>query len=197
MNCQQCDNRKNLWICVICGFTGCGRYFSRHAVAHYEATRHPYSIEVASQRIWNYNGDSYAHSIIRKALMIENENSIVTKSMLMNKYVSEDVQSAHALTPLVETVNTMAWGRPSSNQKGDTSHASQQASTNQLQQELTHVERNVSIIESSSLTSHPSQQQQQPSQPMGSSSLDDKFVLEKIQSLIREYNHLLTSQLEE
>ena len=27
--------------------------------------------------------------------------------------------------------------------------------------------------------------------------LNDRFVLEKIQSLIREYNHLLTSQLEE
>ena len=65
-------------------------------MTHYEATRHPYSIEIASQRIWNYNGDSYAHSIIRKAFMMENENSIVAKSMLMNKYISEDVESVHA-----------------------------------------------------------------------------------------------------
>lgn len=75
---------------MICGYIGCGRYFSRHAVSHYEATRHPYSLEIASLRIWNYNGDNYAHSIIRTAfLMEENENSIGAKSGLMNKYVSE------------------------------------------------------------------------------------------------------------
>lgn len=81
---------------MICGYIGCGRYFSRHAVTHYEATRHPYSLEIASQRIWNYKGDSYAHSINRKAVITESNNSIGAKTSLINKYQSESLTSATA-----------------------------------------------------------------------------------------------------
>lgn len=96
LQCQECDNQQNLWICMICGYIGCGRYFSRHAVTHYEATRHPYSLEIASQRIWNYKGDSYAHSINRKAVITESNNSIGAKTSLINKYQSESLTSATA-----------------------------------------------------------------------------------------------------
>jgi BRCA1-associated protein len=43
---------------LTCGFVGCGRYSNKHSVAHFEHTRHPYSLELATLRVWDYcNGE--------------------------------------------------------------------------------------------------------------------------------------------
>ena len=65
LKCQSCDNTENLWLCLICGNIGCGRYQSRHAVTHFDVTQHTFTIELNSQRIWNYRGDFYVHRLIR------------------------------------------------------------------------------------------------------------------------------------
>jgi uncharacterized UBP type Zn finger protein len=36
LSCSECDNKQNLWICLICAYVGCGRYFKRHAVDHFD-----------------------------------------------------------------------------------------------------------------------------------------------------------------
>ena len=41
----------NLWICLICGSIGCGRYDSAHAYAHYEETSHCYAMDLSTQRV--------------------------------------------------------------------------------------------------------------------------------------------------
>jgi len=49
LKCDQCENRENVWICVVCAALGCGRYCSgRHAVKHFQATNHSFSLELAS-----------------------------------------------------------------------------------------------------------------------------------------------------
>lgn len=35
-----CTFKENLWACLVCGFIGCGRYYSRHAVAHSQLSKH-------------------------------------------------------------------------------------------------------------------------------------------------------------
>ena len=63
--CSVCASEANLWICLICGNIGCGRYDSAHAYAHYENTSHCYAMDIASQHVWDYAGDGYVHRLIQ------------------------------------------------------------------------------------------------------------------------------------
>ncbi|KAH2787223.1 hypothetical protein KXW38_004392 [Aspergillus fumigatus] len=63
--CSVCRSEVNLWICLICGNVGCGRYDGAHAFAHYKETSHAFAMDLASQRVWSYVGDAYVHRIIQ------------------------------------------------------------------------------------------------------------------------------------
>ncbi|EKG13130.1 Zinc finger UBP-type protein [Macrophomina phaseolina MS6] len=63
--CSVCGTSSNLWICLICGNIGCGRYDSAHAFQHYEATSHSYAMDIATQHVWDYAGDGYVHRLIQ------------------------------------------------------------------------------------------------------------------------------------
>jgi BRCA1-associated protein len=63
--CMDCSTTSNLWICLICGNVGCGRYGRAHAHAHYELTTHLYALELETQRVWDYAGDAYVHRLIQ------------------------------------------------------------------------------------------------------------------------------------
>ncbi|KAF9078193.1 BRCA1-associated protein 2-domain-containing protein [Rhodocollybia butyracea] len=64
-SCSACSSTANLWICLICGNVGCGRYGRAHAEAHYQSTTHLYALELETQRVWDYAGDGYVHRLIR------------------------------------------------------------------------------------------------------------------------------------
>jgi hypothetical protein len=93
-HCQACNLLNNIWVCMICSYTGCGRYSSQHAQKHYDESRHPFSLELASGRIWNYDRDTFAHiesdSMLRQpaALLFSNEQP----------YREMDLQSSAAAT---------------------------------------------------------------------------------------------------
>ncbi|KAJ3237478.1 hypothetical protein HDU81_009422 [Chytriomyces hyalinus] len=64
--CSRCPATSNLWICLVCGTVGCGRYESAHAANHYTANpSHVYALELETQRVWDYVGDGYVHRLIR------------------------------------------------------------------------------------------------------------------------------------
>lgn len=63
--CSVCGTSSNLWICLICGNIGCGRYDSAHAFQHYETTSHSYAMDIATQHVWDYAGDGYVHRLIQ------------------------------------------------------------------------------------------------------------------------------------
>ncbi|KAG9064012.1 hypothetical protein KI688_004126 [Linnemannia hyalina] len=63
--CAICGTTENLWICLICGHIGCGRYQEKHAYHHYYETSHLYALELESQRVWDYAGDGYVHRLIQ------------------------------------------------------------------------------------------------------------------------------------
>ncbi|KAG9156641.1 hypothetical protein Leryth_006612 [Lithospermum erythrorhizon] len=65
--CSVCGTLKNLWVCLICGFVGCGRYEKGHAIEHWRETQHHYSLELERQQIWDYVGDKYVHRLNPKA----------------------------------------------------------------------------------------------------------------------------------
>ncbi|KAK9458976.1 BRCA1-associated protein 2-domain-containing protein [Lipomyces oligophaga] len=63
--CSECGSEENLWICLICGNIGCGRYDEAHAFQHYMASDHVYAMDLESQRVWDYAGDGYVHRLIQ------------------------------------------------------------------------------------------------------------------------------------
>lgn len=63
--CSTCQSTENLWICLICGNIGCGRYQQAHAYQHFLETNHLYSLEIETQRVWDYAGDGYVHRLIQ------------------------------------------------------------------------------------------------------------------------------------
>ncbi|XP_020583536.1 BRCA1-associated protein [Phalaenopsis equestris] len=63
--CSVCGTSENLWICVICGSVGCGRYEDGHAIRHWKETQHCFSLELETQRVWDYVGDNYVHRLIQ------------------------------------------------------------------------------------------------------------------------------------
>ncbi|KAF8328404.1 uncharacterized protein EI90DRAFT_2974435 [Cantharellus anzutake] len=63
--CSSCSSTINLWICLICGNVGCGRYGQAHAFEHYTQTTHLYALELETQRVWDYAGDGYVHRLIQ------------------------------------------------------------------------------------------------------------------------------------
>ncbi|KAF2724776.1 zf-UBP-domain-containing protein, partial [Polychaeton citri CBS 116435] len=63
--CSVCTGASNLWVCLICGNIGCGRYDSAHAFAHYDETSHCYAMDINTQHVWDYAGDGYVHRLIQ------------------------------------------------------------------------------------------------------------------------------------
>ncbi|KAM7511526.1 hypothetical protein LguiB_010401 [Lonicera macranthoides] len=74
--CAVCGTLKNPWVCLICGFVGCGRYEEGHAIRHWNDSQHCYSLELETQQIWDYVGDKYVHRL--------NQSKIDAKSVSTN-----------------------------------------------------------------------------------------------------------------
>ena len=59
--CHQCEMTTTLWVCLTCGYVGCGRYTKKHAAQHFKERAHPYSLELATGRIWDYSNGKFVH----------------------------------------------------------------------------------------------------------------------------------------
>uniref|UniRef100_A0A915PZM3 BRCA1-associated protein n=1 Tax=Setaria digitata TaxID=48799 RepID=A0A915PZM3_9BILA len=81
--CSVCGKATDLWICLVCGNIGCGRYVEGHAYRHFEATSHTFTLEIGGERVWDYAGDNYVHRLIQSApdgKMVEYRRSGVSDS---------------------------------------------------------------------------------------------------------------------
>merc|ERR1719239_272045 len=61
--CMCCGSHDSLWICLICGNVGCGRYVGLHAYKHFQDTNHTYAMQLGTNRVWDYAGDNYVHRL--------------------------------------------------------------------------------------------------------------------------------------
>ncbi|CAG9533724.1 unnamed protein product [Cercopithifilaria johnstoni] len=65
--CSVCGRTTDLWICLVCGNIGCGRYVEGHAYRHFETTSHTFTLEIGGERVWDYAGDNYVHRLIQSS----------------------------------------------------------------------------------------------------------------------------------
>ncbi|XP_046805821.1 BRCA1-associated protein [Lucilia cuprina] len=63
--CMECEGTDSLWICLICGHVGCGRYQGAHAAAHYRATNHTFAMQLGTSSVWDYAGDNFVHRLFQ------------------------------------------------------------------------------------------------------------------------------------
>jgi len=64
-SCSECTSIESLWICLICGYIGCGRYVGGHAYNHFMETQHCYSMQLGNTRVWDYVGDNFVHRLLQ------------------------------------------------------------------------------------------------------------------------------------
>ena len=62
---MECEGTEALWICLICGHVGCGRYQGGHAANHYRTTNHTYAMQLGTNRVWDYAGDNFVHRLLQ------------------------------------------------------------------------------------------------------------------------------------
>ncbi|ODV61252.1 ubiquitin-specific protease UBP14 [Ascoidea rubescens DSM 1968] len=66
--CAYCDLNENLWLCLYCGFIGCGRQQfgglkgNSHALNHFNETNHPIAIKLGSLSLKENKADCYCYS---------------------------------------------------------------------------------------------------------------------------------------
>lgn len=63
--CMECEDKEGLWICLICGHVGCGRYQGGHANTHFRSTNHTYALQLGTNRVWDYVGDNFVHRLLQ------------------------------------------------------------------------------------------------------------------------------------
>ncbi|CDO96512.1 unnamed protein product [Kluyveromyces dobzhanskii CBS 2104] len=94
--CLECGETNNLWMCLICGHLGCGRYSSQHAIRHYEESNHCFAMDLTTKRVWDYAGDNYVHRIVQNEIdgkLVEVGESNTDSNVKKNKdYQLEYVQ---------------------------------------------------------------------------------------------------------
>jgi BRCA1-associated protein len=72
--CFKCDKTNDIWVCMICGKIGCGRYEGGHSLSHYSESCHNFSICLKDKIIWSYYTDNFVHRVPEKILYRSNSS---------------------------------------------------------------------------------------------------------------------------
>jgi len=103
--CYECTKTTDLWMCMICGNVGCGRYTEAHAYQHYEKTSHIFALQVGGKLVWDYASDNYVHRLIQDSTdgkMVEFDDSIDIEQKECEKISAIQLEYTCLLTSQLE-----------------------------------------------------------------------------------------------
>lgn len=134
LHCTACQLQQNLWICLTCGYIGCGRYSQQHAQQHAHTAEyvlpdgvsedsnaislslenHSWALELATGRIWDYSLDDFAHYENEQQLLLPvvANTSLPSPQQLRAVSFSEahaQLQCIHGLTT-IGTATSIPYG---------------------------------------------------------------------------------------
>eukprot|EP01029_Cantina_marsupialis_P022269 TRINITY_DN54281_c0_g1_i1.p1 TRINITY_DN54281_c0_g1~~TRINITY_DN54281_c0_g1_i1.p1 ORF type:complete len:422 (+),score=108.80 TRINITY_DN54281_c0_g1_i1:137-1402(+) len=93
-HCDMCCEEDDLHMCLICGFVGCGTEEGSHAYEHFENTGHAYSVELDSQRVWDFSGGGFVHRLVQNRVdgkIVEVPDPFATSDQRDEAAVSDEV----------------------------------------------------------------------------------------------------------
>lgn len=95
--CDECGGSDNLWICLICGNLGCGRYKGGHAHDHYLSTNHSFAMKLDSHHIWDYHFDKYVHWNIKSSegTVVDVTDEVSSESVTLADSNDQSLQSSN------------------------------------------------------------------------------------------------------
>ncbi|KAL4226056.1 Histone deacetylase domain [Mactra antiquata] len=64
--CEDCQNKGENWVCLVCFKVYCSRYVKEHMVKHGEDSKHPVVLSYADLSVWCYECDNYLDNDILK-----------------------------------------------------------------------------------------------------------------------------------
>lgn len=172
--CAVCNTQQDLWVCLICASVGCGRYKQGHAHRHFSETGHLYSLELETQRVWDYAGDGYVHRLIQNKA----DGKLV------------ELPSASSATATPERARTLpaSASYASAMSASGTKHSGPPADFGR-ERRAQHLEP---TDDAEAEAQHQAQSHSSGTGQAGSSRSAD----EKLEAIGLEYSYLLTSQLE-
>ncbi|CAH1991181.1 unnamed protein product [Acanthoscelides obtectus] len=107
--CERCGTTApspdSLWICLICGHVGCGRYQGGHAASHYRETGHCYALQLGSHRVWDYKGDNFVHRLLQNKAdgkLVASEAPLAESEEAQEKVDSVQLEFTYLLTSQLE-----------------------------------------------------------------------------------------------
>ncbi|SOV02857.1 uncharacterized protein UDID_06045 [Ustilago sp. UG-2017a] len=182
--CAVCETQQDLWVCLVCASVGCGRYKQGHAHRHFSETGHLYSLELETQRVWDYAGDGYVHRLIQNKADGKLVELPSASSATATPERSRTLPASASYASAMSTTGTKYSGPPLDYAHETRRYAAAADETNRssLQQQHYHHHHH----------QQQQQQQQQDTRHTGSSRPAD----EKLEAIGIEYSYLLTSQLE-
>lgn len=103
--CQTCGALEDLWICLICGNVGCGRYTSEHAQQHYSETYHNFAMSLNDDRVWDYVGDYFVHRLNQKddGKLVEKKDGSSKDDNRDNKIFDIQLECMHLLSTQLDS----------------------------------------------------------------------------------------------
>lgn len=167
VKCNVCATHNNLWLCLICGATGCDRYNLGHAVEHFRTTYHRYSIDMTHERIWDYKDDKWVHRVL-KITETKNENNNLNNNLTNNNNNSSEIN------------NNTENNNENSNYYFDNENNTNESNNNRPAADF-------NLINLEDENNGNSQEE----------NLNTKEFLMRIENIICEYNFVLSEQLEQ
>ena len=171
--CAVCETQQDLWVCLVCASVGCGRYKQGHAHRHFSETGHLYSLELETQRVWDYAGDGYVHRLIQNKADGKLVELPSASSATATPERSRTLPASASYASAMSTSGTKHSGPPTAFHREDDPRRQPHAQNQHGQHEVQHCRGSAA-------------------QAGGSSRPAD----EKLEAIGMEYSYLLTSQLE-
>ena len=54
---------RDVWVCLVCGFVGCGLRVTGHIERHFNEHQHAYAMNTDTRHVWDFAGGGFVHRL--------------------------------------------------------------------------------------------------------------------------------------